>query len=205
MLQIQPPRENPVDLSHLGTLYLMDKRLSGRFYAEDLYDFAEIYAAQAAYNKTYDFQSKFQAYCTLLMWNEVCKPGGIDEFVEWFGKLFAENLSVQHFEGHADTEFLPGDTIKTMHQILGIKKTYGVDVQSFFDLMQRVAEEQGIMRLDEEKLDEVVPLEVLKQFARDFINGFLKLMSELGFEKNMLTEHIQRMSKKNSKSNMKPL
>lgn len=79
-------------------------------------------------------------------------------------------------------------------KILGIKKTYGVDVQSFFDLMQRVAEEQvcvnrdnrpkltiyiilqGIMRLDEEKLDEVVPLEVLKQFARDFINGFLKLM-----------------------------
>jgi len=38
------------------------------------------------------------------------------------------------------------------------------------------------MFLKEEELDDVVPLLVLKQFARDFIKGFVHLMAELGFD-----------------------
>jgi len=196
IMQIQPPRENPIDLSHLGTLYIMDKRLCGRFYYEDLLDFGEIYCTQAAATRSYDSQSKFKAYCTLHMWNEVCKPGGIEEFVAWFGKLLAENVPLQYFDEHPTVPFLSGDTIKTMHSILGIKKTYGVDFQTFFDLMQRVAEEQGIMRLDVEKLDEVVPLSVSRQFAREFMNGFVKLMSELGFDKDLFADFIHRNTNK---------
>eukprot|EP00026_Physarum_polycephalum_P009953 Phypoly_transcript_10093.p1 GENE.Phypoly_transcript_10093~~Phypoly_transcript_10093.p1 ORF type:complete len:228 (+),score=17.92 Phypoly_transcript_10093:535-1218(+) len=195
MLQFQPPRENPIDLSHLGTLYVMDKRLSGRFYFEDLMDFAEVYCAQVAQNRSYDFQSKFQAYCTLHMWNDLCKHGGIDDFVNWFVKLFSENMPVKKFEGHPDVEFLPSDTIKTMHQILAIKSTYGVEFQIFFDLMQRVAEEQGIMLLSEKKLDEVVPVTILEQFARDFINGFVKLMSELGFERELMEPYNEQVKR----------
>ena len=32
------------------------------------------------------------------------------------------------------------------------------------------------MLLSEKKLDELVPVTILEQFARDFINGFVKLM-----------------------------
>jgi hypothetical protein len=38
------------------------------------------------------------------------------------------------------------------------------------------------MYLKEEELDDVVPLIIFKQFARDFIKGFVHLMAELGFE-----------------------
>jgi len=198
MLQFQPPRENPIELSHLGTLYVMDKRLSGRFYFDDLLDFAEVYCAQVAQNRSYDFRSKFQAYCTLHMWNDLCKHGGIDEFVTWFVKLFTENMPLKKFDMHPDVEFLPSDSIKTMHQILAIKSTYGVEFQTFFDLMQRVAEEENIMLLSEKKLDELVPVPILEQFARDFINGFVKLMQELGFEKEQMELYNEQMKAKKS-------
>jgi hypothetical protein len=42
-----------------------------------------------------------------------------------------------------------------------------------------------MMNLVEEELDEVIPLEILKSFAKDFIDGFLKYMRELGFEEDM--------------------
>jgi len=196
IIQIQPPRESPIDLTHLGTLYIMDKRMCGRFYYEDLLDFGETYLTQASATRAYDLQSKFQAYCTLHMWNEVTKPGGVEEFVTWFGRLLAENQPLQYFDEHPTVSFLHSDTIKTMHLILGIKKTYGVDFQIFLDLMQRAAEEQGLMRLDVEKLDEVVPLVVSRQFAREFMNGFVKLMSELGFDREKLAEYILRNSTK---------
>jgi hypothetical protein len=131
------------------------------------------------------------------MWNDLCKHGGIEDFVSWFVKLFSENTHVKKFDIHPDVEFLPSDTVKTMHQILAIKSTYGVEFQTFFDLMQRVAEEQGIMLLSEKKLDELVPLTILEQFARDFINGFVKLMSELGFERELMDPYNEQMKRQN--------
>eukprot|EP01132_Coremiostelium_polycephalum_P006770 gene6770-8395_t len=136
---MQPPRDCTIDTSHLGTLFAIDKRLTGRFYENDIIDFAKIYASQALHNgRKDDFQSKFQAYCTLKMWNEISKPDGVD--------------------------------------ILSIKNYYGGDFRSFLDLMQRTAEEQGFMKLDEDELDDVVPLVILKNFSKHFINGFVKLM-----------------------------
>jgi hypothetical protein len=41
------------------------------------------------------------------------------------------------------------------------------------------------MKLNEEEFDDVVPLIVVKQFARDFILGFINLMKELGFQPDM--------------------
>lgn len=63
-----------------------------------------------------------------------------------------------------------------MHQVLGIKKMYGLDFQGFFDLLQRVAEEHALMTLQDVTLDDVVPLAVVEVFAQDFIQGFMKLM-----------------------------
>ncbi|KYQ88846.1 hypothetical protein DLAC_10648 [Tieghemostelium lacteum] len=190
LLLIQPPRDCTINSSHLGTLFVIDKKLTGRFYEEDILEFAKIYASQELLNgRKDDFKSKFQAYCTLKMWNEISKSDGLDLFVEWFCKLLTENPNnIQTFKQHPDTIFLTIDAIKKMYQILSIKSYYGGDFRSFLDLMQRTAEEQNILKLDEDELDDVVPLQVLKMFSKDFINGFIKLMSELGFQQDMLLE-----------------
>lgn len=224
LLQLQPPRENPIDPTHLGTLYVLDSldgALNGRFSLQDLFDFAELYAWQQVHSSGNtlgsigsDFQSKFQAYCTLQMWSDLCGPlpsssqsssttttannkqtgkseperDGAQKFREWFSMLFSENGPILTFEAYPGQLFLSAGTIKTMHQILGIKKMYGLDFQGFFDLLQRVAEERHLTTLQDTSLDDVVPKNVVESFGEDFIQGFLKLMSELGFEPGMTAE-----------------
>ncbi|KAF2072075.1 hypothetical protein CYY_006617 [Polysphondylium violaceum] len=190
VLQIQPPRETTIDICHLGTLFVIDKNLTGRFYEADILYFTRTYASQALGSSGKDdFQSKFQAYCTLKMWNKISEHDGATTFVEWFSKLFTESPNyIQSFPHHPNSVFLTSDAIKKMYQILSIKNYYGGDFRSFLDLMQRSAEEQSIMKLDEDELDDVVPLVILKNFSKDFINGFIKLMFELGFQENMLLE-----------------
>ncbi|EGG16800.1 hypothetical protein DFA_07778 [Cavenderia fasciculata] len=207
LLEMQPPRECTIDTNHLGTLFAIDRRLTGRFYEKDIIEFARIYAShlfqqQQGGGSKDDFHSKFQAYCTLKMWNEISKPeNGTEMFVEWFTKLFTENPSYsQSFSRHPDIIFLTSDAVNKMYHILSIKNYYGGDFRSFFDLMQRTAEEQGTMKLDED-LDDLVPLPVLKLFSKEFINGFVKLMInpitilslslymyELGFQPDMPIE-----------------
>jgi hypothetical protein len=47
--------------------------------------------------------------------------------------------------------------------------------------MQRVGEEMGQLRLDNEALDNVVPAKVIHLFAENFANGFVGMMTKLGF------------------------
>lgn len=81
-------------------------------------------------------------------------------------------------------ELLSRGTVQLIHKILNIKKAYGVDDREFFNLMQRAAEEMVFdwMNLENEDLDEYVPILVMHQFASDFVKGFVNLMFELGFE-----------------------
>ena len=53
-------------------------------------------------------------------------------------------MPVQYFEDHPDIIFLRSDNIKTLHELLNIKESYGIDFQTFFDVMQRVGEEMVI-------------------------------------------------------------
>jgi hypothetical protein len=56
--------------------------------------------------------------------------------------LFANTSQFQYFENHPGVVFVSRDTVKTMHKILNINESYGYDFQTFFDLLQRVAEDQ---------------------------------------------------------------
>eukprot|EP01098_Paradermamoeba_levis_P008170 TRINITY_DN3386_c0_g1_i1.p1 TRINITY_DN3386_c0_g1~~TRINITY_DN3386_c0_g1_i1.p1 ORF type:complete len:226 (-),score=50.98 TRINITY_DN3386_c0_g1_i1:82-759(-) len=182
IIQIQPLREHPIDLTHLGTLFVLDKNLDGKFSVQECIDFAELCCSRE-FHKAHDFQTQVQAYCTMLMWKEVGKEKGDAVFVDWFVKLFTENMKTHHFKDYPGITFLNRDTIKTLHEILNIRVQYGMDYQSFFDLMQRVGEEQNLMSLEDEQLDDVVPSDVIKQFAHNFIKGgFIALMLELGFD-----------------------
>jgi hypothetical protein len=84
----------------------------------------------------------------------------------------------------APGELLSRGTVQLIHKILNIKKAYGVDDREFFNLMQRAAEEMVFdwMNLENEDLDEYVPILVMHHFAADFVKGFVNLMFELGFE-----------------------
>jgi len=177
-----------LDLSHLGLLFALDRTKDGKFDIDEILSFHDkIYSLQAAdhSNHNFDARAHLQAYCSLLMFNKVSEPNGIEVFSIWLGNLLAANLGLEQFRSRPMLPFLRSDTIKTLHQVLNIQEFYGIDFQAFFDLLQQAAEEKAIISLKDEEFDDVVPLSVVKEFARDFIKGFIGLMQDLGFQPGM--------------------
>lgn len=50
VLKFKLPPEYPIDKSHLGTLFALDKTKDGKFYLEEVIDFAAIYGEKQANN-----------------------------------------------------------------------------------------------------------------------------------------------------------
>jgi len=50
VLKFKIPPEYPVDRSHLGTLFALDKTKDGKFYLEEIIDFAAIYSEKQIAN-----------------------------------------------------------------------------------------------------------------------------------------------------------
>eukprot|EP00735_Rhodelphis_limneticus_P011334 TRINITY_DN4420_c0_g1::TRINITY_DN4420_c0_g1_i1::g.7312::m.7312 TRINITY_DN4420_c0_g1::TRINITY_DN4420_c0_g1_i1::g.7312 ORF type:complete len:224 (+),score=18.74,EF-hand_1/PF00036.27/0.063,EF-hand_1/PF00036.27/1e+02,EF-hand_1/PF00036.27/5.9e+02,EF-hand_6/PF13405.1/0.13,EF-hand_6/PF13405.1/1.8e+03,EF-hand_7/PF13499.1/0.023 TRINITY_DN4420_c0_g1_i1:143-814(+) len=182
VLRIQSPKEYDIDFSHIGTLFVLDKQHSGKITRQDLRDFVSKCSTRRRMINPHEFRQYMQGYCTIQMWNVVCKESGRDVFADWISNLYRYNAPILTFEEYPGTEFVGRETIETLHDVFGIERTYGIDFQQFFDLLQRAGEECDLLDLEEEQLDDAVPIPVLRQFAADFIVGFVELMGkELGF------------------------
>lgn len=81
------------------------------------------------------------------------------------------------------SSFISTDTVSTLHEILCIQELYGINCQALIDVMQRVGEELGMMGLDDEELDDVIPAKIVHMFAENFCSGFCNMMNQLGFDK----------------------
>ena len=55
----------------------------------------------------------------------------------------------------------------------------GVDQQAFFDLLQRAGEEAGLLDLEDEALDECVPLSVVESVAAEHVEAFVRDLGAL--------------------------
>jgi hypothetical protein len=115
------------------------------------------------------------------LWNDIILPGGVDKFVEWLVLILCDRM-VEKFEAYPDTIFLRSDAVKTLHSLLNVQESYNVGFQEFFDTMQQVAEARKLMSVNVAELDDVVPVVVVEQFIREFITGFMKILTEIGFD-----------------------
>lgn len=60
------------------------------------------------------------------------------------------------------------DTVKLLFDLLHVTDVAGIGFQELVDLLQQVAEEAGTLDLEDESFDNVVPIDVILQFVRDF-------------------------------------
>eukprot|EP01016_Furgasonia_blochmanni_P007324 TRINITY_DN12939_c0_g1_i2.p1 TRINITY_DN12939_c0_g1~~TRINITY_DN12939_c0_g1_i2.p1 ORF type:complete len:141 (+),score=27.26 TRINITY_DN12939_c0_g1_i2:12-434(+) len=104
---------------------------------------------------------------------------GENDLVAWVGRLLYENDEVGYFDAKPGVAFIKVDSVKQLYEICNVKAMNGMDIQSFFDLLQQHGEELGLMAED---LDDYVPLIVCQEFTREFLRGFSKLMKEIGFD-----------------------
>mmetsp|Transcript_43094 Transcript_43094/g.108847 ORF Transcript_43094/g.108847 Transcript_43094/m.108847 type:complete len:502 (-) Transcript_43094:78-1583(-) len=181
----QAIRDHWVDFTHIGTLAVLDKRKNGRFTLKDLLELAELCRKkETSYGSGTDFEMKFRGYCTLRMWHDMSRTGGVERFVLWFCTLFLQvsKSSLRRTDDKSRQVYINDAAVKTLHTILQIDTTYGMDFQNFLELMQEVGEEKGEYSPDDKRHEWMVPISVLEQFSRYFAVGFLNLMETLGFD-----------------------
>ena len=65
-------------------------------------------------------------------------------------------------------ELVGMDTVKLLFDLLHVTDVTGIGFQEFVDLLQQVADESGTLDLEDESFDNVVPINVILQFVRDF-------------------------------------
>lgn len=181
LLQLNPPKDVPIDFSHLGTLFVLDADHSGVVTLKELFEFAKFYEEQRATFRPHEYSVQMQAYCTMMMRRAAVESGCTSIIKGWMMRLLHNNQAAFTFEDLPEAEFVSRDTCQILHEVLRVKQLYGYDFQAFFDLLQRTGEEMNLMAIEDEKLDDVVPLVVLSILITKFVQGAMDLMSQFGF------------------------
>eukprot|EP01017_Pseudomicrothorax_dubius_P045771 TRINITY_DN7969_c0_g1_i1.p1 TRINITY_DN7969_c0_g1~~TRINITY_DN7969_c0_g1_i1.p1 ORF type:complete len:236 (+),score=55.42 TRINITY_DN7969_c0_g1_i1:65-772(+) len=183
IFSLQSPEDFPFSFAHLGTLYVVDADKDGRVTLEELLEFGLFCMTNLRSYKTYEFQSQLQAATTLKMWESIKRDeNGLDDLVAWIGRMLYENSEVFHFEMKPGIVFIKVDTVMLLFELCNLKVMNGMDLQSFFFLLQECGEEAGLTILDCDDLEEYVPLQICQEYMKEFMKGFTKLMREIGFE-----------------------
>ncbi|CAD8142991.1 unnamed protein product [Paramecium octaurelia] len=180
VLKLQHPDNSPFTFAHLGTLYVLDSKRTGFITIDQLFHFAQYCVRNLKNIQTYEFQSQLQGLCTSVLWDDICKYG-IDHVNDWFIRLLTTNDTVIPYKNHL---FIKLETVQILYELSNTKIMSNIDIQQFVDLLQQAGEEAGLMSIDQEELDELVPLEICSEFIKNFLNGFKALMLEIGFSNN---------------------
>jgi len=88
-------------------------------------------------------------------------------------------LATENCEGVYRTEegvtLVERDAVAGIHMAFQVQGFEGLDFQAFFDLLQRWAEDDGFIPLEEESYDDLLPLDVVRKFADSFACGLLRM------------------------------
>jgi hypothetical protein len=154
----------------------------GKFTLEDLLAFSLLCRQRAHYQSFPSFEASahLQGYCSLRLWQALCAPDGHESFANWICTMLVENSPERRrFWRYGAHQYLHVDTLEALHALLRAQETVGAERQAFYDLLQRVGEERRLMDVDDEELDDWVPLGVLKEFALGLARGAARLMGDI--------------------------
>lgn len=171
----------PVDISHLGVLWVLDRNHDGKITLDELYGLLDFCREHGAKYPTYEQENNVRALCTIKLWEDVGKGSeGKEAFVNWISNLLVENSSERRrFWRYGAHQYIHVFTLEILHKLLKIQEVLGIGFQAFVDVLQRVGEEQKLMDLCDEEQDDWVPLSVVKEFASSTYLGAVKLMSDI--------------------------
>jgi len=188
ILSLRSLGEFKVGFENMSTMYELDHDHDGRVTLAELQRFMDQCAVLEARAGLHNFKRELHAQSTLRMWRErrLDHDQGASWLADWLCRLLAEHSSVQ-LEADVCAEYtepLVGrESLRLLHQMLSVNMVHGVTFQGFFDLLQRVGEEAGLLQLEDERLDDVLPLRVVRMFCIDVMRAVCgRLTAVIGYE-----------------------
>ena len=166
VLMLQPIAGAKVQLRYLPILFLMDGDLDGVFKREEVVAFFELCSSTLKDVGRGELDVHMQGRALLHLQRFLQTVGAIDTFCTWFVALFNDGLQLASQEMQA--EFVSRDVAHGIHHVLHLESSNGYDAQGFLDLLQRMGEEEQIMDIGRNDLDDVVPVSVVKCFAKHY-------------------------------------
>eukprot|EP00828_Plagiopyla_frontata_P035473 TRINITY_DN46739_c0_g1_i1.p1 TRINITY_DN46739_c0_g1~~TRINITY_DN46739_c0_g1_i1.p1 ORF type:complete len:130 (-),score=23.07 TRINITY_DN46739_c0_g1_i1:15-404(-) len=107
------------------------------------------------------------------------------DFISWLLRLlYSSYLCPFTLPQSCSTQFVSITAVPALFSIFNIQNLAGMDLQAFVNLLQICSEQNGSMDLNDERFDEVVSLDAIQMFAKEFVGGLMKLMKEIGFDIN---------------------
>ena len=165
-----------MNFSRIAVLYLLDHDKNGKFSLHDIKEFAK-FCSKIPASTTY--AQELEAQCTLCMWKQATSAEGRKSFVDWFVRCFSTGMKVK-VKGY-DCPLVNADIVSTIHELLQFKEYFELTPQNLISMMQSVGVEMGLIKPEDELIDNVVPLQTIQIFAENYILGFFDIMSEIGF------------------------
>jgi len=183
-LTINLDRLMPLPLLDVAILVLADRDCDGVYSLPDLLAFSsDIYASYCNYSsqglvpgEKETVRSLVLGELTRRLWSIVAvSPNGIQEVSERITTILTRNRPTQTFATQPGVYFVNSDTVHTCFRMCAVARSKRLDFQSFFDLMQQAAEDQGLMDLEDALLDNMLPLQIVTNFLQEFLAGVSRM------------------------------
>ena len=179
IFMLQPPPIMPMDFTHLGTLFVVNRNLDGKFTLDDLFAFAAFCESKRRVFDSHEFLIQIQGLCSYVMWEYNIKNGhGVVE--EWLFKCVAANGPLRKFDRVPNVVFILRDNILPLYKILRVDRAFSISFHDFFDLMQLASEENCGFDMMDEEFDDVIPDRILLHFLHACTASFMQMMHDIG-------------------------
>ena len=159
-------------------LFALDNDHDGLISSADIQKFIETIKKGGLDPNDCDFGFKCGAFCTEIL----CKyllDHGKDSFRIWFDAGISSSFEIKEIN---DLRFIDDNAVSCLFDLLQIKSLLGRDFQWVLNMLQRHAESNLKMNLNDEAYDELVPVETILSFVTQIANGMVESYT-------MLTNH----------------
>ena len=185
----------PLSLMDVATLVLVDDDCDGLFSLDDIVLFANrLYVYYMKYSGSTNIETngggEIQTVQSLVR-GEIAKSFwllvtanttvdnndsiGIETVSDRIVTILIQNRPTQTFTTQPGVDFVDSDTVHTCFRMCAVARSNRVDFQTFFDLMQQAAEDQGFMDLEDGLLDNLLPINIVQTFLNQFLIGVAKM------------------------------
>ena len=156
-------------------LFSLDTDKDGIISLKDIENFIHKVQEAALDPNDCDFGFKCGAFCT----RELCEflnEKGKDAFKNWFETAINESFQVTENE---KLKFIDGDAVKRIFDLLQIQPLLGRSFQWILDMLQRHAEANLQMNLNDPAFDDFVPVETMLSLIQQVANGMSESYASL--------------------------